>query len=115
MPGRATALMIILAALALGYAYPVREYFTQRAEIQALAKAQDEQRQRIASLEEEEAKWHDDRYLEIQVRSRLYWMRKGEIGLIPIWEDEVDTGRPPPPPPPKNWYDALWSNLDTNG
>jgi len=115
MPGRTTALMIILAALALGYAYPVREYFTQRAEIQAMTKAQAEQRQRIAALEEEEAKWHDDRYLEIQVRSRLYWMRKGEVGLIPIWEDEVDTGSAPAPAPTKNWYDSLWSNLDTNG
>ena len=115
MPGRATALMVILAALALGYAYPVREYFTQRAEIQALSQAQAEQRQRIAALEEEEAKWHDDRYLEIQVRKRLYWVRKGEIPLIPIWEEDVDSGQPPPPPTPKNWYDALWSQLDTNG
>jgi cell division protein FtsB len=115
MPGRATALLVVLAALALGYAYPVREYLTQRSEIAALAQAQAEQRKRITLLEEEEAKWHDDRYREIQVRSRLYWVRKGEIPLIPIWEDEVDTGRPPPPPPPKNWIDSLWSTLDTNG
>jgi cell division protein FtsB len=115
MTGRATALLVILAALALGYAYPVREYFEQRAEIEALAQAQAEQRRRIAALEEEEAKWHDDRYLEIQVRSRLYWVRKGEIPLIPIWEDEVDTGPPPPSPPPKTWYESLWSGLDTHG
>src|SRR5262245_37026001 len=69
MPGRATALLVVLAALALGYAYPVREYLTQRSEIAALAQAQAEQRKRIALLEEEEAKWHDDRYREIQVRS----------------------------------------------
>jgi cell division protein FtsB len=115
MTGRATALLLVLAALALAYAYPVREYFTQMAEIEAMTKAQEEQRQRIAALEEEEAKWHDDRYLEIQVRSRLYWVRRGEVPLIPIWEDQVDTGKPPAPPQPETWYESLLSNLDSNG
>jgi cell division protein FtsB len=115
MPGRATVMLIVLAALALGYAYPVREYFTQLSEIRAMTQAQAEQRQRIAALEEEEAKWHDDRYLEIQVRSRLYWVRRGEVPLIPIWEDEVDTGKPPEKPKPSTWYESLWSNVDAHG
>lgn len=115
IPGRATALLILIAALALGYAYPVREYFGQKAEIEAITRAQDEQRRRIAGLEAEEAKWHDDRYLEIQVRSRLYWVRRGEVALIPLWEDEVDTGKPAPAPKPRTWYESLWEDLDTNG
>ncbi|WP_162908412.1 FtsB family cell division protein, partial [Allorhizocola rhizosphaerae] len=110
--GRAIALLLILAALALGYAYPVRVYLTQVSEIDALRRAQAEQRKHIAALEVEEAKWHDDRYLEIQVRKRLYMVQRGETPLIPIWGDTIDTGKPPAKPKPETWYETLWFSVD---
>jgi cell division protein FtsB len=109
---RAIALLVVLAALALGYAYPVRVYLTQVGEIDAMRQAQQAQRARIDSLEEEAAKWDDPEYVRIQVRKRLYWVQRGEIPLIPIWGDTVDTGKPPNKPKPNTWYETLLSSVD---
>lgn len=112
LSGRAIALLLILAALALGYAYPVRIYLTQVAEIDAMTNAQTSQRRHIEALEEEAAKWGDEEYVRIQVRKRLYWVQRGEIPLIPIWGDTVDTGKPPAKPAPTTWYETLLSSVD---
>jgi cell division protein FtsB len=109
---RAIALLVIFAVLALGYAYPVRVYLTQVGEIDALTKAQSSQRAHIESLEEEAAKWDDPEYVRIQVRKRLYWVQRGEIPLIPIWGETVDTGKPPAKPKPDTWYETLLSSVD---
>lgn len=110
--GRAIALLVILASLALGYAIPLRTYFTQVSEINELRAAQEKQRRHIEALTEEEARWHDDRYVEIQVRRTLYWVRPGETPLIPIWGHTMDTEQPPPAPKPETWYETLWSSVD---
>ena len=112
LTGRTIALLLVVATLALAYAYPIREYLTQMAEIDAMTKAQEAQRQHIKALEEQEALWHDDRYLEIQVRKRIYWVQRGEIPLIPIWGDTLDTAQPPAKPKPGTWYETLWSSVD---
>jgi cell division protein FtsB len=109
---RAIALLVVFAALALGYAYPMRVYLTQVAEIDALTKAQTTQRAHIESLQEEAAKWDDPAYVRIQVRKRLYWVQRGEIPLIPIWGDTIDTGRPQALPKPDTWYETLLSSVD---
>jgi cell division protein FtsB len=109
---RAIALLLILAALALGYAYPVRVYLTQAGEIDAMTKAQEAQRAHISSLEEEAAKWNDPEYVRIQARKRLYWVQRGEIPLIPIWGDTADTGKTPAKPKPNTWYETLLSSVD---
>jgi hypothetical protein len=105
-------LLVILAALALGYAYPVRVYLTQQAQIDAMTEAQEQQRHHIEALEEEAAKWGDENYVRIQLRKRFFWVRKGETPLIPVWEGTVDTGKPPAPPKPTNWYETLWTSVD---
>jgi cell division protein FtsB len=112
LTGRAIAFLVVLAALALGYAYPVRVYLTQVAEIEATTEAQQEQRQRIEALEEEAAKWDDAQYVQIQLRKRFFWVKKGEIPLIPVWEGTLDTGKPPAESKPTNWYETLWSSVD---
>lgn len=116
LTGRATALLVILAALALGYAYPVRVYLTQLAEIDALRQSQLEQQDRIAGLERQAEKWKDDEYVKAQVRRRFYWVYPGQTPLVPYWDKEgadADAGvKPPPPKQPDSWYGKLWSRLD---
>jgi hypothetical protein len=51
---------VVLLALMLAYAYPLRVYFAQQAEIAALEAGQREQRERIQRLAEEVARWNDD-------------------------------------------------------
>jgi cell division protein FtsB len=109
LSGRAAALGLLLIALALAYAYPVREYLAQEAEISAMESAQAEQRDRIRDLTERVAKWDDDNYVIAQARSRLQLVRRGEVLFV--------VGAEPPAVPPgepaqdEPWISQLWSNL----
>ncbi|WP_308167345.1 FtsB family cell division protein [Catellatospora tritici] len=116
LTGRATVLLIVLAVLALGYAYPVRVYLTQLAEIDALQQSQLEQADRITGLERQAEKWKDDEYIKAQVRRRFFWVHPGQTPLVPVWDEHAadhDAGRQPTPPPqPTTWYGTVWSRLD---
>jgi cell division protein FtsB len=117
LTGRATVLFVVLAALALGYAYPVRVYLSQQAEIHRMESGQAAQRQHIADLEAEVGKWQDDAYVVAQAR-RLYWFYPGEIPLVVLWDSDGaarDAGvkpKPPAQPTPDPWYGKLWSSVE---
>ena len=61
-------LVAVLLALALAYAYPVRVYLDQQAEIEQMEAGQAAQRQRIADLPAQAAKWKDPEYVKTQAR-----------------------------------------------
>jgi cell division protein FtsB len=117
LTGRATVLFVVLAALALGYAYPVRVYLSQQAEIHQMEAGQEAQRKHIADLEAQVAKWQDDAYVASQARSRLYMFYPGEIPLVVLWDEAGaarDAGVTPKPaqPSPGPWYGKLWSSIE---
>jgi cell division protein FtsB len=118
LTGRATVLLVVLAALALGYAYPVRVCLSQQADIARMETAQDAQRQHIADLEAQVAKWQDDAYVVSQARSRLYMVYPGEIPLVVLWDEAGaarDAGAAPAPvkkPAAEPWYGRLWSSIE---
>jgi cell division protein FtsB len=96
--GRATVLLVVLIALALGYTYPVRVYLTQQSDIASMEQAQAEQRKRIGELSEQAALWKDKRYIEIQARKRFYMVYPGEVPLVVLTDPEGaarDAGAPP--------------------
>jgi cell division protein FtsB len=113
--GRATVLVVVLIALALAYTYPVRVYLAQESQIAEMEAAQAAQRAVIAEKAEEVAKWDDPRYVEIQARERLFYVRPGEVPLL-VLNDPVgaarDAGGQPPAAAPDRWYDTLWSSLE---
>lgn len=115
MSGRAAIVALVLCALALAYAYPVRTYLEQRAEIDDMAEAQAEQRDRIADLAAERDKWDDPEYVQAQIRSRLLLVDPGEELLIVIDDAEGaarDAGVEPPPEPEGPWYDELMDSIN---
>src|SRR5215468_5772783 len=75
--GRATALGLVLLALMLAYAYPVRLYLNQRAQIQQLELSQAQQRATIGQLAAESAKWKDPAYIKAQARARFQMVEPG--------------------------------------
>jgi hypothetical protein len=108
---------MLLGGLLLAYAYPVRVYLSQQAEISLLVAHQDEQRHAIDALAERRAKWNDDEYVKSQARRRLHYVLPGEVPYVVIDESAgaQRTGTagpvtvPSPQPPP--WYGKLWSSL----
>src|SRR5690606_11065590 len=79
---RAAALGVVLLALMLSYAYPLRVYLAQQAEISALEAVQREQRESIQRLADEVARWNDDEYVTGQALQRLRLAEVGELVYV---------------------------------
>ncbi|WP_328340057.1 septum formation initiator family protein [Micromonospora sp. NBC_00421] len=115
--GRATVLFAVLLALALAYTYPVRVYLDQQVDIERMEASQAAQREEIADLSAQAAKWQDPEYIKIKARERFYMVAPGETPVIVL--NDVDGaardaagGRPSgPPKAPDPWYDTLWSSV----
>lgn len=114
MSGRTAVIALVLSALALSYAYPVRTYLEQSAQIDELRTSQAEQTDRIAALEAERAKWEDPEYVRSQARERLLLVKPGEELVIIIDDPEgaaADAGIDPDPQPQGPWYEDLWEGF----
>lgn len=114
MSGRTAVIALVLSVLALSYAYPVRTYLEQRAEINRLRDSQGAQAERITELEEERAKWDDPAYVKAQARERLLLVEPGEELIIIVDDDpEPDDSDNGPSKSSKDpWFDDLWESFD---
>ncbi|WP_194201886.1 FtsB family cell division protein [Glycomyces albidus] len=111
---RAAVLALVLSALALAYAYPLRTYIEQRIEINRLEAEQSAQMERIEELEAERLKWEDPEYVEAQIRSSLLLVPPGEDLVIVIDEDEPrHTGdEDDETASDQAWYDELTATFE---
>jgi cell division protein FtsB len=113
LTGRATILGMLLIGLLLAYAYPVRVYLSQQAEITTLEQQQAAQQKHIGELRDERAKWNDDEYIKAQARRRLHYVLPGEVPLVVIDSRPGAASKPADPKAADNgpWYGKLWSSL----
>jgi cell division protein FtsB len=115
LTGRATILGLLLLGLLLAYAYPVRVYLSQQAEISQLVEHQDAQRRHIDALAEERQKWNDDEYIKAQARRRLHYVMPGEVPYVVLGGQAVPAQSAPgsakADAPAAPWYGKLWSSL----
>ncbi len=109
--GRVAALGAVLFALTLAYAYPLRVYLAQQAEIARLEADQAAQRERIRQLVDDIAKWNDEEYIKEQARDRFLLVEVGEqlyvFGTVPGEDDEEGEVTSPP------WYEQVWTSVQT--
>jgi cell division protein FtsB len=109
--GRAAALGVVLVVLTFSYAYPLRVYLAQEAEIAQLEADQRAQRERIRQLAAEIERWNDDEYIKAQARERLQLVEVGEriyvVGVEPSAPDESGDGSQPA------WYEQVWTSVQT--
>jgi cell division protein FtsB len=115
LTGRATVIGLVLGALLLAYAYPVRIYLEQQSRIAALEASQAAQRARISQLADESAKWDDPTYVASQATRTLQMVRPGStvyfVGRAApsaTASADPDTGRARATGP---WYGQLWSSV----
>ena len=117
LTGRATVFCMLLIGLLLAYAYPVRVYLAQQAEIAALEDSQADQSQRIDQLNIQAAKWNDPEYIKSQARKRLHMVLPGEKQYVVVDPSagQADSAGAPVPnggKGPKPWYGKLWSSVE---
>ena len=111
--GRAAVLLLVLAMLGVAYAWPLREYYNQRAQIRDLRSATRATAARVIALEAEKARWADPAYIEAQARGRLHYVMPGEVAFTVIHPNQPNLVQtlPHTPPPVRAWYDALWGSV----
>ncbi|MDJ0341316.1 septum formation initiator family protein [Streptomyces sp. H10-C2] len=120
LTGRAALLALVLCALIVALAYPMRQYIAQRSEIADQRKQAQQARDRVEQLREEKARWQDPAYVKTQARLHLHFMLPGETGYTVASptpdsgtgstaagrrsSDEAAAHRP--------WYDNFWDSVD---
>jgi cell division protein FtsB len=112
---RAALLALVVCALALSIAVPLRTYLSQRADLADLLAQQQALRQQQAQLEQENAKMSDPAEIKALARERLGYVMPGETpysvqlpGAVPL------SGGTQPDQQKQNsqsWYQNLWSTI----
>ena len=111
LTGRAAILVLVLAALVVTLAIPLRAWMSQQAEIAALEADVAHSRERVESLRAELEDWEDPAFVIAQARSRLHFVFPGEVGYVVLGEDD----RPIVPEDERAadqapWYSRLWDS-----
>ena len=117
--GRAALLALVLVVLGMSYAYPLRTWLDQRAELAELRTERARLEQQATDLEAQEQRWKDPAYVKAQARERLGFVMPGETGYIVI-----DGKNPSPVVPDAGlvtpadigpWWERLWGTVDAAG
>ena len=111
LTSRAAVLAVVICAIVLSLAYPIREYVTQRQQIDSLIAQQQTMLAQVKSLQAQKAKLADPAYIEQLARQELDMCFPGTRCYI------VEGSQPQVSPAqaaksgPAPWYDKLWRSV----
>src|SRR6201994_5170455 len=108
LAGRAAVLAVVICAIALSLAYPVREYIGQRQQISQLVAQRAATLAQVKSLQAEQARLSDRAYIEQLARQELDMCFPGTQCYIVEGSQPVIGSTRPSRPGPAPWYDKLW-------
>lgn len=109
--GRAAILAVVLCAIALSLAYPVREYIAQRRQIDQLQAQRTQTALQLKRLEQERNRLKQPAYIEQQARDRLHMCFPGQTCYLII---DPSSGRGRGSAARRDqvpWYARLWSSV----
>ncbi|MGI5167293.1 FtsB family cell division protein [Spirillospora sp. CA-253888] len=115
LTSRAAILAVVVCAIALSLAYPVREYIAQRQEIADLQHKEHLARKQVEELAQRKQRLGDKSYIEREAKRRLHYCMPGEKCYIVLdggggsgqqTKQSGPTTRPP-------WYETLWRSVET--
>ncbi|MGH8827945.1 MAG: FtsB family cell division protein, partial [Jiangellaceae bacterium] len=116
--GRAAVLALVLAVLMVSYAYPLRTWYEQHTQRQALEDEAAQLRASVAQLETELRLWDDPAYVAARARDRLGFVMPGEWGYVVVPDPDTSAEAPAvgaeglPPVGDGTWYERLWSSVE---
>jgi len=116
LSNRAFILGIVLFAVAITLAPPIQNYFTQRAQINALKTQISDNQAMLEKPAKELAQWDDPEFVASQARARLHFVFPGERQYIVVGNEEIEnsdqqtkvSGQLPVGIP---WYSRLISSI----
>ena len=111
-----TAILLGIAVVAvILLALPLREYLSQRGEINSASQKMAEQQAKVDSLQKQVDDWQDEDFIRGQARERLHFLLPGEVGYKIIdpgtTENKLAERAPQTDGPSGPWYDRLWNSM----
>jgi cell division protein FtsB len=111
LTSRTAVLAVVMCAIALSLAYPVREYIAQHRQIDQLEAQHKMAQAQVRSLEAEQQRLNDPAYIEDQARARLHMCLPGETCYV-ITNGQPGAARPQPVRAKSSaWYVTLWKSV----
>jgi len=111
LTGRAAVLAVVICAIALSLAYPVRAYLAQRQQIDQLVAQQQTMLAQVKNLEAEQARLSDRAYIEQLARQELDMCFPGTQCYIVEGSQPLPGVGRPQQPGPSAWYAKLWRSV----
>jgi cell division protein FtsB len=108
---RAAVLVIVLCAIALSLAYPVREYIAQLRQISQLQAQQARITAQLRQLRTERRKLTSSAYVRQQARDRLHMCMPSQTCYVIIGDTKRSARSSPGSVVVTPWYERLWSSV----
>jgi len=112
---RAAVLAIVVCALALTLAVPLRTYLSQRQQLAETVAQREQLRGEVAQLEQHRTELNDPAYVQAQARQRLRYVKPGQT---PYQVQLPGAGQPNDQAPQTSasgdgaWYSTLWASVN---
>lgn len=113
---RAAVLALVVCALVLSVAVPLRNYLAQRGALEDTMQQQDTLRRQVDELERRRTQLQDPAQVEVEARERLRYVRPGETPYVV----QLPTATPAPAPAQEQpapqeeeqrWYGQMWESI----
>jgi cell division protein FtsB len=111
LTGRAALLAVVICAIALSLAYPVREYIAQRQQIDQLLAEQQTMSAQVKALSEERTRLSQDWYVEQEARDELHMCFPQEQCYVVISGQPAKRSAAGPQLVADPWYAKLWQSV----
>jgi len=111
LTGRAALLAVVICAIALSLAYPVREYIGQRQQIDQLLAQKQTMSAQVKALQAQSKKLNTRQYIEQQAEDQLHMCFPDEqcYQVVSGMPNVAEPAAPKAPPDP--WYSKLWTSV----
>ena len=112
LTSRAAVLAVVICAIALSLAYPVRAYLAQRQQIDQLVAEQQTMLAQVKNLQAEQARLSDRSYIEQLARQELDMCFPGTQCYVVEGSQSLINGTRPQVSGPAPWYAKLWRSVE---
>jgi cell division protein FtsB len=111
LTSRAAVLAVVLCAIALSLAYPVREYIAQRRQIDQLQAQRQLLTSQMNQLQQQQQQLNDPSYVEQLARNELHLCLRGQTCYVVIDGRSGGSGARPDAASLTPWYERLWQSV----
>jgi len=110
---RAVVLVLVLVALGVSAALPMKDYLSQRAQISALEQQREQTKSSVAALEDEKRRLQDPAYVAAEARRRLHFVLPGETAYVLVDPPPAvpEAGAEAPRGSQSPWYSQIWGSV----